>query len=235
MVDSDGGTAAMVSRIFGPEVDVVQARNGEVGVRRLALDGGFEAVICAVRTPTVDGMEILLAARRQRQELARSLIFVTNSPDRPLARLLGVLGFPVLRKPFSRSRLVALVEAARLAWWQCMVADVRGSLDIAPPEEGPVGAERTATVDAYASALVDAYIELRAESRSLPEDERADAELFKFAAVEAMRLAGRYPAGVGPEDVEAAVLRVAARVHGEDLVSWIRVTAARLRRDGLPN
>lgn len=78
-------------------------------------------------------------------------------------------------------------------------------------------------LDECASALLDAYIELRKESEALPSpEEREKDALEKFAMMEEIWVAMRRdPGSVDPDAVLARVRVHAQRRCGEEFVAWL--------------
>jgi hypothetical protein len=86
---------------------------------------------------------------------------------------------------------------------------------------------RDELLDEWASALLDAYVELRKESEALPSpEERENDALEKFALVE--EIATRY-ARDDPDTVHARVRAHASRRCGEDFVVWLDAMMKKLR------
>jgi hypothetical protein len=89
-----------------------------------------------------------------------------------------------------------------------------GGTDYPPQDEA---------LDECASALLDAYVELRRESEALPSpEEREKDALEKFAMMEEIRVAMRHlPAGVDSDTLRERVRVHAHRRCGEEFVAWL--------------
>ncbi|HWQ00344.1 MAG TPA: ATP-binding protein, partial [Vicinamibacterales bacterium] len=84
---------------------VVHAANG---VEALAyLDAGApDLVVCDLRMPRVNGIELYRRATATRPSLARRFLLVTgDAPNEEAARLVAAAGVPLLQKPFSAAQL----------------------------------------------------------------------------------------------------------------------------------
>jgi len=72
----------------------------------------FDLVICDLKMPGRNGLEILRLVRQQRPELARRFLLMTgNLADTEQGEAAELAGVPILRKPFTLARLGEAVQA----------------------------------------------------------------------------------------------------------------------------
>jgi|CXWL01.1.fsa_nt_gi DNA-binding response OmpR family regulator len=91
-------------------IEVTAAEDGEKGVAS-ALNGDFDAVVCDIMLPGLDGIAVLRIIKRERP--AMEVILVTGFPSaerRARAKELGALEF--LAKPYKMETLYALLDEA---------------------------------------------------------------------------------------------------------------------------
>ncbi|HXH06240.1 MAG TPA: ATP-binding protein [Vicinamibacterales bacterium] len=89
---------------------VVHAANG---VEALAyLDAGApDLVVCDLRMPRVNGIELYRRATAARPSVAGRFLFITgDAPNEEAARLVAAAGVPLLQKPFSAAQLDAALS-----------------------------------------------------------------------------------------------------------------------------
>ncbi|MBI4521323.1 MAG: response regulator [Gemmatimonadetes bacterium] len=93
---------------MGHHVD--EAGNGEEALRTLR-DAEFDAVICDLRMPSLDGPELENRLREQGSSAADRIIFATGDTARgDVLRFLDGLGRPYLLKPFTAQELARALE-----------------------------------------------------------------------------------------------------------------------------
>ena len=111
LVDDNATVRRSLSRILEAQgLHALTAENGAVAL--LALEGrSFDAILCDIMMPIMDGMTFYDGLAAERPEQARRVIFISAWADEPLVReFLDRVGQPVLPKPFD---LPVLVEAIR--------------------------------------------------------------------------------------------------------------------------
>ncbi|MFQ5895103.1 MAG: PAS domain S-box protein [Nitrospinota bacterium] len=90
---------------------VAKARDGEEGLRRVG-EESFDAILCDVRMPRMNGAQFLERLREVRPELVRRVVFMTGS-DLQQTRLApsALAGHPVVDKPVELEKLVGLLAS----------------------------------------------------------------------------------------------------------------------------
>ena len=72
----------------------------------------FDLVICDLKMPGMNGLDVLRLLRQERPELARRFLLMTgNLSDTRLEESVELAGVPVLRKPFTLARLAEAIAA----------------------------------------------------------------------------------------------------------------------------
>jgi len=109
IVDDEPIVTSLVARVLRRSHTVEIAPDGEVGLdcaRRLEIG----MVLSDLRMPRLSGLGLLATLRHEQPELAARFAIMTGggTPEEELA--LARAGVPVLRKPFGRGELTALVE-----------------------------------------------------------------------------------------------------------------------------
>jgi PAS domain S-box-containing protein len=113
VVDDEPEIADLVRAVLeGAGHEVATAESGAVALELLA-EARFDAVICDMRMPGLDGGGLWRAVRERDATLARRMLFVTGDTLSPQARqLLDESGCPSLDKPFAKADLLAALRAA---------------------------------------------------------------------------------------------------------------------------
>lgn len=90
---------------------VEQVRSAERAVEQLQREE-FDLIICDVRMPGMDGLDLLAWVRRNRPEQATRFFFITgDAGGAELNERLDSIGVPVLRKPFAVDALISQCTA----------------------------------------------------------------------------------------------------------------------------
>ena len=109
IVDDNDVFAEVIPHLLGPGFQTLRAVDGEVA-RALLADGAvFDAVICDVLMPHLDGLQLLEWTRGHRPELVPRFVFLTVAPELPAAQELART-HAVLRKPCTRAVLLAAMR-----------------------------------------------------------------------------------------------------------------------------
>jgi two-component system NtrC family sensor kinase len=75
-------------------------------------DQRFDAVICDLKMPRRNGLEVLRLLRQQRPELARRFVLITgNLAEGAEKEIVELAGVPVVRKPFTIAQLAETLRA----------------------------------------------------------------------------------------------------------------------------
>ncbi|HVO30050.1 MAG TPA: ATP-binding protein, partial [bacterium] len=112
VVDDEPLIVLAVRRALGPDVDVVHAGGGRDALARIAEDGAFDAIVCDLMMPEVDGIEFFERTREQKPGLEKRIVFLTGGAFTPRAReFVARDGLTVVEKPFDAEQLRAVVRA----------------------------------------------------------------------------------------------------------------------------
>lgn len=110
VVDDDAMILLAIGEMLAPQMDVVRAHGGTRALEILAGDGDFDAVICDVGMPEVDGRGVLDFVRRAKPELVRRFLFFTAGVYDPTVALsVRETGRPLVPKS-SLSQLAKTLE-----------------------------------------------------------------------------------------------------------------------------
>jgi PAS domain S-box-containing protein len=111
VIDDEPQLLAVQSRMLGRVFDVEQANSGREALNALSRDDRFDAVLCDLMMPDVDGAAVYEAIARQHPQLLPRLVFQSGGVfhDR-LNRFLNEVDTPVLAKPVSRDVLIETLE-----------------------------------------------------------------------------------------------------------------------------
>ena len=114
LVDDEPTLLAAYRRLLAPEFDVEVARGGQEALALLDRDAAFDAVVCDVMMPEVDGPAVLAHLERHHPELARRTAFCTAGAFTPRSlAFVEAHADRVLAKPLSPESLAQFV--ARVA------------------------------------------------------------------------------------------------------------------------
>ena len=115
VIDDDVSVGATVKRVFARDHDVEVCVGGAEALARLALDQGFDAIICDVMMPDVSGMDVYGTLAATAPALARRMIFISGGAFTPRAReFFATTSQPCIEKPFDREELRRAVAAMTL-------------------------------------------------------------------------------------------------------------------------
>lgn len=90
---------------------VISAGNGAAALDRLRNDDRFDAILCDVTMPRMNGIELAAAIDRDCPGLARRVVFMTGGAlPSEAADYVARTNREVLRKPFTAQRLRAALE-----------------------------------------------------------------------------------------------------------------------------
>ena len=110
VVEDDANVAALLREVLeGAGHDVAVAPDGRAALRACETDK-FDAVLCDVRMPGMDGTEVLAALRDRDCHCADRLAFLTGDALSPgIGERIAATGRPCLEKPVTPAALLALV------------------------------------------------------------------------------------------------------------------------------
>lgn len=117
LIDDDVVVSRSLARLLARTCDVTVSHDGQQGLDRLAADGpGFDAILCDVSMPVVDGLEFHRRLSERSPEQASAVIFVSGGTTNAAAeRTLAMLPNVCVQKPFEFAALLELIEARRVA------------------------------------------------------------------------------------------------------------------------
>jgi len=97
--------------MLSAEHDVVLAQGGADAISLLQQDRGFQAIICDLSMPEVDGPMVHEAIAEHAPELMPRLVFCSGGAiSRRMEDFCSSVGVPVLQKPISREELCRVIE-----------------------------------------------------------------------------------------------------------------------------
>jgi nitrogen-specific signal transduction histidine kinase/CheY-like chemotaxis protein len=110
VVDDEPFVLRTLERILSPLHEVAVASNAAEAMARITEGVRFDAILCDVMMPGMNGMEFYRALEGSRPELAARVVFVTGGAlvDEVRAFLEGA-GTPVVEKPFAPARILEAV------------------------------------------------------------------------------------------------------------------------------
>ena len=103
--------AQLVAETLAAEgYEVETARNGREALEKITLRS-FDLVLCDLRMPELDGVELYRALEKRHPDLLRRIAFVTGTTESPdYSRFLEETAVPVLHKPFNLGDLERFVR-----------------------------------------------------------------------------------------------------------------------------
>lgn len=111
VIDDDDIVARVVMetlrRHFGCRAE--RAADGEGG-RRALLTGDFDAVLCDVRMPGMNGIELVSWIRHHRADMLPRVVLMTGDAGSALNDDIENAGVPILRKPFTTGMLADILR-----------------------------------------------------------------------------------------------------------------------------
>jgi CheY-like chemotaxis protein len=105
VVDDEPFVGAAVRRQLAADHEVEVVASGEEALRRVAAGVPFEAVICDLGTPGIDGAALRAEVARLAPALARHLLFISAGAGTAEAGRLREGGVAWIEKPFDRDDL----------------------------------------------------------------------------------------------------------------------------------
>jgi CheY-like chemotaxis protein len=112
VIDDEPLLCEAVRRMLAGEAQVEATNSPADGLARLLAGERFEAILCDVLMPVMNGVELFTALEAQRPDLAARLGFVTGGAfAEETQAFLSANAERVLEKPFSRSGLRTLLRA----------------------------------------------------------------------------------------------------------------------------
>lgn len=111
IIDDEVALLRVMKRQLKRDHDVVTARNAEVGLDIIASSPPFDAIVCDLMMPDVDGVNFYQRLQASDPDAARRVIICSGGAFLPKARsFLESVEAPVLGKPFDIQELLEIVE-----------------------------------------------------------------------------------------------------------------------------
>ena len=111
LAEDDPAVVDVVLRSLDSANHVVVASNGREALR-MAADQPFDVVLCDLRMPEMDGLELYERLRAGHPELAGRVLFISGDTSSLVTReALDATGRPLLAKPFTPEELYGAIRA----------------------------------------------------------------------------------------------------------------------------
>lgn len=111
LVEDDYNAAMAARRHLARHYDVAWAEDGQAALELLEEDQAFDAVLCDLEMPRMNGVGFYMVVRRRWPELAARVAFCSGGMlDRGALPQLWEADVPMLPKPFRAEAAVALIE-----------------------------------------------------------------------------------------------------------------------------
>ncbi|MEM9729098.1 MAG: ATP-binding protein [Myxococcota bacterium] len=114
IVDDDAMVLSALRRRLRRRYDIVTVLGGVEALARLEEDPEFDAVICDLMMPEVDGKSFYETTQKLYPQLADSIVFMSGGAFTPrLRKFAASVSNPVLQKPVTREHLESMLMAIR--------------------------------------------------------------------------------------------------------------------------
>ncbi|MFL5260836.1 MAG: response regulator [Anaeromyxobacteraceae bacterium] len=112
VVDDEAIVRRTIERALSAQCDVSAAADGRGALALVRTGARFDAILCDLMMPEMNGAEVHAALLREAPDQARRFAILTGGAFSPRAEaLLEACACPVVEKPFSRAALLACVSA----------------------------------------------------------------------------------------------------------------------------
>ncbi len=112
VIDDDPLVASVVRRTLARTYTVVTCGGGSEALALLDVDPAFDAIVCDLMMPGLDGVQVHARLAAMAPDLAARMIFLTGDTFTLRARaLLAASGRPALPKPFDGGELRGAVAS----------------------------------------------------------------------------------------------------------------------------
>jgi CheY-like chemotaxis protein len=110
VIDDEASICALVEQFLKNRAWTVVALQDSNGVESACQNSEFDLVVCDLKMPGRDGIEVLEVLRRERPELAKRFLLMTgNLADAEMKGMQQLDGIAVVRKPFTLARLAEAI------------------------------------------------------------------------------------------------------------------------------
>ncbi len=109
VVDDDPLVLRSLTKLLKLDHDAVPARSGEEALQRIRSGENFDAIVCDVLMPGMNGIELLAELERIDARLAETVIFITGGGSGEIEDFLRRAGRPFMNKPPDSVRLRLMV------------------------------------------------------------------------------------------------------------------------------
>jgi PAS domain S-box-containing protein len=114
VIDDDVAVLRAYRRMLSTRHDVVLATGGAIGLQTLAVDSGFDLILCDVMMPEVDGPMVYEALVARFPEVVDRVVFCSGGAFTPRAKeFLGSVDNAFLAKPIDTDELERMIQSAR--------------------------------------------------------------------------------------------------------------------------
>ena len=112
VIDDEPMMARAVQRLLDAEHDVVTSSDPLGAVEQVRAGERFDAILCDLMMPAMNGMEVYEAIARVAEEQARRMVFMTGGAFTPtIVRFLEGIENPRIEKPLEHAALRAILRA----------------------------------------------------------------------------------------------------------------------------
>jgi CheY-like chemotaxis protein len=113
IVDDDAMVLSALRRHLRRHFDTVTVLGGAEALSRLEEDRGFDAILCDLMMPHVDGKVFYESISEHHPELVERIVFMSGGAFPPrLRKFAAMVSNPVLQKPVSREHLISMLVPA---------------------------------------------------------------------------------------------------------------------------
>jgi len=114
IVDDDAMVLSALRRRLRRRYDIVTVLGGVDALARLSEDADFDAIICDLMMPEVDGKSFYETLRRDHPALVDRIVFMSGGAFTPrLRKFAAAVSNPVLQKPVTRDHLESILSLLR--------------------------------------------------------------------------------------------------------------------------
>ncbi|HEV7559189.1 MAG TPA: ATP-binding protein, partial [Kofleriaceae bacterium] len=112
LIDDEAAVGRSIVLLLAPENDVIAVTRAEDALARLVDGERFDAIVCDLMMPDINGIELYDRISRLAPECAARIIFMTGGAFTPQAReFLASLDRPHLQKPFTEVELRRAIDS----------------------------------------------------------------------------------------------------------------------------